>query len=275
MGRFDGILICTDLDGTLLRNDRTISAENIEAIDYFKREGGYFTFVTGRMPSFVSHIWEAIRPNAPFGCINGGGLYDYEAKRYVYTIEMPRTVIPLIESVDKALADVGIQVNTFEKVYFCRENETMVHFRAVTNLPNLTCPYGEVPEAFAKIVFGCESEDDIRAMERILRAHPMADGFDFIQSEQTLFEILPKGVGKSVAITQLAKILGIDPKRTVALGDYNNDISMLRAAGLGIAVANATPETKAAADFVTVSNEEHAIARVIYDIERGVYAFEA
>ena len=51
MGKFDGILICTDLDGTLYRNDKTVSKENREAIEYFKNEGGYFTFITGRMPN--------------------------------------------------------------------------------------------------------------------------------------------------------------------------------------------------------------------------------
>ena len=55
MGKFDGILICTDLDGTILKNDKTISNRNIEAMEYFKKEGGYFTFVTGRMPFFVSY----------------------------------------------------------------------------------------------------------------------------------------------------------------------------------------------------------------------------
>ena len=68
MGKFDGMLICTDLDGTLLRNDKTISCENIDAIEYFKQEGGYFTFVTGRMPFFVSYvldtIWDIKRSNA-------------------------------------------------------------------------------------------------------------------------------------------------------------------------------------------------------------------
>ena len=80
MGKFDGILICTDLDGTLLGSDRKISKENIEAIEYFKSEGGLFTFITGRMPCLVNDIYNAIKPNAPFGCINGGGIYDGKAK---------------------------------------------------------------------------------------------------------------------------------------------------------------------------------------------------
>lgn len=65
--------------------------------------------------------------------------------------------------------------------------------------------------------------------------------------------------------------MNLDPEKTVAIGDYNNDISMFKAAKVGIAVANACEEAKAAADFVTVSNEESAIARVIYDLENGKY----
>ena len=67
--------------------------------------------------------------------------------------------------------------------------------------------------------------------------------------------------------------MNIDIKNTVAIGDYNNDIGMFRAARFGIAVSNACPEALAVADFVTVSNEEHAIAQVIYDIEGGKYSF--
>ena len=78
MKTFEGILICTDLDGTLLRNDKSISRENSEAIEYFKANGGRFTFVTGRMPYFSQKAREMINPNAPIGCINGGGVYDYE-----------------------------------------------------------------------------------------------------------------------------------------------------------------------------------------------------
>ena len=74
---------------------------------------------------------------------------------------------------------------------------------------------------------------------------------------------------KGVAVRKLAEHLGIDERDTVAVGDYDNDAAMLRAAGVGIAVSNASPAAKAAADVITVSNEEHAIAKIIHDIERG------
>ena len=271
MGKFDGILICTDLDGTLLRKDKSISKENKEAIEYFKREGGYFTFITGRMPFYAMDMYNSIQPNAPFGCINGGGLYEPSINDYIWTSTMGEGVAELIREVDEKLPDVGIQVNTFYKTYFCKENETMRLFRLGTKLPNLVLGYDEVTEPISKIIFGSPGGKDIPDMERILRAHPLADKFDFVRSELTLFEILPKGIGKGVAITKLAEHLGLDMNKTIAVGDYNNDISMFRAAKAGIAVSNACQDALDAADFVTVSNEEHAVARVIYDVESGKY----
>ena len=271
MGKFDGILICTDLDGTLFRKDKSVSKENKNAIAYFQREGGKFTFITGRMPSFSFGAFEEICPNAPFGCSGGGGLYDGERKDYIWTAEMPRSVLALVKYIDAEFPNIGIQVNTFHHVYFCKENGVMAAFREITKVPNLACACDEVTEPIAKIVFGTADEDEMLRLEKALRSHPRAAGFDFIRSERTLFEILPKGVCKGLAIKKLAEHLEINIDKTIAIGDYNNDISMFEAAGVGIAVSNACPEALAAADFVTVSNEEHAIARVIYDLAEGKY----
>ncbi len=269
MKKFEGILFCTDLDGTLLRNDKSISEENLRAIEYFKSEGGIFTFITGRMPCFVADIYNAIRPNAPFGCINGGGLYDHCTQAYVWSQACPRRVLDLVAWIDEQMPQMGIQVNTLDGIYFCKENDAMALFRNITGLPNLTCHYRDVPDPIAKIVFGDMSEESLRRLAALLRAHPMADQFDYIRSERILYEILPKGINKATALRKLTEHLRISPEKTVAVGDYNNDVAMLRHAGLGIAVANAVPEAKEAADTVTVSNEEHAIAKIIWELDRG------
>lgn len=271
MGKFDGVLICTDLDGTLLKNDKTISCENIEAIEYFKREGGYLTFITGRLPFFVSYVFDSIQPNAPFGCANGAGLYDGTKAEYVWTATMPDNIIELVEYIDDHFPNVGIQVNTFHKTYFCKENQTMVTFRKATNLENIVCHYKDVHEPIAKIVFGSESDADIKNIEKMLKAHPLADNFDFIRSERTFYEILPKGICKGTSIIKLCDYLHVDIQKSIAIGDYNNDISMFQAAGTGIAVSNACEDAQKAADYVTVSNEEHAIAKIIQDLENGKY----
>lgn len=271
MGIFDGVLICTDLDGTLLRNDKSISPENLEAIAYFKQEGGYFTFITGRMPFFVDRVLQAVDPNAPFGCINGAGLYDAAAQSYVWTAQMPEQVLSLVEFADRQFENIGIQVNTFHTTYFCKENSVMANFRRLTGVANAVKEYTQVQEPIAKILFGCETEEELQALSSALGAHPLADRFDFIRSEERLYEILPKGINKGTSIQQLCRHLQLDIRRTVAIGDYNNDIAMFRAAGTGIAVANACEDALRAADHITVSNEEHAIARVIEDLQAGKY----
>ncbi len=269
MGKFDGILICTDLDGTLLRNDKSISAENRDAIEYFKREGGYFTFITGRMPYTSRTLYDAINPNAPVGCINGGGIYDFERGEYIWTMLLPDDAKELVAAVYEAVPSAGIQMNAMETIYFCRDNEAMANFRKRTGAPHIVADYTTLDVPVSKVVFGDDDEENILKIAEILNNHPKAVKFDFIRSERTLYEILPKGASKGNLLPRLAAILGVDMAKTIAIGDYNNDVSMIRAAGVGVAVANAVAEAKAAADYITVSNEEHAIAKIIEMIDSG------
>ena len=95
MGKFDGYLFCTDLDGTLLNNAGKISPENRQAIQWFKAEGGLFTFITGRMPFFVTDMVREVDPNTCIGCVNGGGLYDTKRQQYLWTDPVPHDVLEL------------------------------------------------------------------------------------------------------------------------------------------------------------------------------------
>ena len=273
MGKFDGVILCTDLDGTLLRGDGTVSAENIAAIEFFKSEGGIFSFVTGRMPFFVWDIYRTVMPNAPIGCINGGGLYDFSRSEYIWTCSLSDEVLELVKYIDCEVPSVGIQVNTFNTTYFCKDNSAMEFFRKISGLPNITCKYTQVQEPIAKILFACDTEADIHGIENKLREHPLWERFGFVRSGDMWYEILPKGIGKGTAIAKLAQYLCGDISKTVVIGDHNNDVSMLETAKIGIAVANATPAAKKAADYITVSNEEHAVAKVIFDLEHGNIGF--
>ncbi len=271
MGKFDGILICTDLDGTLYKKDKTVSRENREAIEYFKSEGGYFTFITGRMPYYSHEAYNAATPNVPFGCINGGGVYDGEKGEYVWKLELPDGFLELLDAVDVAFPRVGFHICTFDKIYFAKENEVMAAFRRLTGVPNNVCNRHELKAPIAKVLFGTAPEEEMQALIRFLKAHPASAKFDLLRSERSLFEILPKGVNKGLALSKLVEFLRVDTKKTVAIGDYENDIGMFREAAVGVAVANACQSALDAADFVTVSNEEHAIAQVIRDIENNKY----
>lgn len=271
MGKFDGIMICTDLDGTLYKNDKTISQENKEAIEYFKSEGGYFTFITGRMPYYSIDAYNAVNPNIPYGCVNGGGIYDGLEHRYVWTYPIESSVIELAEYIDEKFDNIGIQVCGFDTTYFTEDNVFTEIFRKITNLPKNICHYRDVKEQFAKIIFVVDSEEKMSKIDEALKLHPLSENFDFVRSEKFLYEILPKGVNKGLALSKLVEYLHVDMGKTVAIGDFDNDVGMLKAAKLGVAVSNASKAAKDAADVITVSNEEHAIARVIYDLEKRKY----
>lgn len=274
MKKFEGMLFCTDLDGTLYSSDKTVSKENLEAIEYFKSEGGLFTFITGRVPKTSEKICSIIKPNAPYGCVNGGGIYDPCQKKYLWNMVLPDEALRLAREVDAQLPEIGIQFNTEKEVYFIKDNAAMVYFRSVTGLPNTSCGYEDISEPVLKIVFAHEEEKQIQLLQDFLNNHPKADEFDFIRSERRLYEILPKGVSKGALLCKFAELLGIDIGKTIAVGDYYNDISMIRNAGLGFAVANAVEDAKSAADYITVSNNDHAIAMIIDGLDRGIYKFD-
>lgn len=268
MGRFDGYLFVTDLDGTLLRKDKTISEENLRAIAEFEAEGGAFTFITGRISRGAAPILAQLMPSVPIGCINGGGIYDPREKKYLWQLALDPAFLDMVKEVDRKLPNVGIELNAFERIYFCKKNAITEMHRINESFDDLAPAFEEVDEPLAKILFGVDPAE-MDALIALLREHPAADRFDFIRSDEEYYEILPKGSSKGGLLVRLADLLGIDRRRTIAIGDNDNDISMIREAALGIAVANASQNAMNAADYVTVSNEEHAIARIIKDLQEG------
>ena len=273
MKKFENILFVTDLDGTLLKDDKTVSKENLDAISYFMEEGGLFTFITGRVPSGMADILEKVATNAPYGCINGGGIYDAEKKKYLWHNTLPREALELVEYADRMVPSMGIQINTPDRVYFCKDNASLVHFPRIACLPDLFAHYNDIEEPFLKVLFADTDEEALLRLISLLEAHPRAKDFLLVRSTEEYYEILPKNSGKGSVLPRLASLLGVDIGRTIAAGDNDNDACLLRAAAVGVAVGNATENAKAAADYITVSNEEHAIRRIIEDLDSGKLRF--
>ncbi len=269
MNKFKDILFCTDLDGTLYGSDKKVSQKNLSAIEYFKSEGGLFTFITGRMPQTSAQVCALVKPNAPYGCVNGGGIYDHVGEKFLWQLPLHGDFLELVREVDMKLPDIGIQLNTGKNIYINKGNSSMDHFLKVTGIERVSTHYEDVKEPTLKVVFGHDDETRIDALKHLLDNHPKAHLFDFIRSERTLYEILPKGASKGTALCKMSELLGISMDKTIAVGDYNNDISMLIAAKAGFAVANAVREAKNVANYVTVSNNESAVAAIVDMLDCG------
>ena len=268
MGKFDGILIVSDLDGTLLDNRSRIAEKNRKAIAYFESEGGRFSYISGRVARCLKPIFAMMCPNIPVGA-NNGMLYDVTREEWVDFEPMKPEVVTLANDILARFPEAGLVVMGKRHVYFSKKDPIGDRFRDIVGLSERYDPIESIPEDYCKILFTYPAErfDELR---QAVDAHPLAKEFELVRSDARYYEVMPKGCNKGRALLRLAKYLGIDPERTIAVGDNENDMSMFRAAKIGIAVANASEMAKSAADLVLdVTNEDGAIANIIERLDRG------
>lgn len=268
MGKFDGILLCTDLDDTLLMTDKSVSEKNLKAIEYFKGEGGLFTFLTGRVPLGTRPVLEYVVPNAPSVCFNGGAIYDFQTQKMLWSRTLDDEAIKAAEFVDKKFTSAGIEVCTSDKVYFCKNNYRTEEHKINEKFPDNFLDYHDIEEKWNKALFMVE-ESEMGDLRELIAASPFAEKYTFVRSSPWYYELLPKGANKGEGLIRLADMLGIDRKKVISMGDNENDLEQIKAAGIGIAVGNAVENIKKAADYITVDNNSDAVAAVIADIERG------
>lgn len=266
MGKFDGILFTSDLDQTLLNDNGIVTEENKKAIKYFESEGGYFTFITGRIPKATQSILEQFTPNIPFGCNNGGAIYDASKKEFLWKLALPEEAKELVGYIIEKSPTAGVELCTFNGSYFCYKNELTEKHRLIENFPDIQCHYNDVKEVLSKVVLIDEAEE-IPKLMAVISENPISVLFDFVRSTSQYYEILPKGASKGRVLLKLKELLKVE--KTISIGDNENDISMLSLADIGVAVQNATEKAKKSADIITVSNNEHAIASVIDMLDKN------
>lgn len=264
MGKFDGYLLLSDFDGTLAHTEKEIlpdgtkiskkavSKENRDAIRYFQSEGGLFTLATGRQPEHVAQWAEEIRPNTYISALNGAYLYDADTNEILFSRPMDAGFVEIAQKVFSACP-------LLTEVRFTMLNDSTV---IKPNEP-LILPHNE---PIYKLVFITpkENSDEYYAKVRAL----MGDDYLCMRSWINGIEVQTKGTGKGDSIARMKAALGERARIAVAVGDYENDLDMIRAADVGYAVDNAVPVLKESADRITVSYRESAIAKIIEDLER-------
>lgn len=269
MGKFDGILLCTDLDGTLLTSDNKISHGNKRAIEYFKSEGGFFTFTTGRCIHGATILLDYIKPNVPMVCFNGGGVYDFENDKVLHLDKLGSKARRAVEFVYKNFPYVAIDINTERDNFYCRSNKWLEEYKQILHFPDNYIELSDMPDNWVKVIFMLDP-DKIETFGKALAESEFADEFEFVQSYQAYYELLPKNTCKGSGLLNLAKILNVPQSKTIGIGDNYNDISLISQSGTGIAVANAVRPALEAADYITVDNDSDALKAVIEAIENGI-----
>ncbi len=258
MGRFDGYLICSDFDGTLYI-DGKLNPKDIEAIKYFQSEGGYFTYSSGReYTTFLRSPANANAVNAPIIGFNGAQIFEPDAMTDIYrgglSKEQGREILSLLEGI---CGMDRIEINGFENYAYHMYDETDNDSTREEFLDSCAPPY-------AKMLIRAFSDTADNVYEKVKQR--LGNKYNITRSWSIGIEINATADSKGQAARRVKELLGCHT--LVCVGDYDNDIDMIEAADIGYAVGNATDALKAAADRITVSVRECAMATIIAELEK-------
>ena len=267
-------LILSDLDETLLNDDGTIHPENIVAIQAFTQNGGYFVPNTGRSYKSVYGTLAQLGLNKTTQYVvsyNGGAIVAIAPdgqEEIVVEHGMSLTLAQKIFDLGQVNDVVDTHVYTRDNLYIYNISATDQRYMTERQVPyteimttDLSFMANEGP--VMKVIF---EHPDPAVQQAIADAVTAVVGDEMLVtfSSNRYVEFNPKGVDKGVTGLELADILGIARDDTAAIGDNLNDAAQIKAAGVGVAVANAKPEIKALADVVlTTTNNEAAVADFI------------
>lgn len=267
-------LILSDLDETLLNDDGTIHPENIVAIQAFTQNGGYFVPNTGRSYKSVYGTLAQLGLNKTTQYVvsyNGGAIVGIDPdgqEEIVVEHGMSLTLAQKIFDLGQVNDVVDTHVYTRDNLYIYNISATDQRYMTERQVPyteitttDLSFMANEGP--VMKVIF---EHPDPAVQQAIADAVTAVVGDEMLVtfSSNRYVEFNPKGVDKGVTGLELADILGIARDDTAAIGDNLNDAAQIKAAGVGVAVANAKPEIKALADVVlTTTNNEAAVADFI------------
>ena len=259
-------LIATDVDGTLLNSQLKIPDRNLRAIHAAQEKGITVAISSGRFPENVYVLLQDYGLCCPIIGTNGADVIDEKLNRLSEACIAPDAALYAL----RELIRLGADYFMFARQAICTSRETRKHHSELSfgdRIRALGFTYYHGPEealtlvglGIAHKIFVCDNVP----LNRVREALGGIPGIDLTQSSANNIEVMPQGVDKGIGVRALADALGIPMDQVMTLGDEGNDIPMLRAAGYGIAMANGSAEAKAAAKYVTDTNDECGFAKAI------------
>lgn len=254
-------LVASDLDGTLMRSDGTVSRRTKEAIASVEAAGATFVMVTGRPPRWMKAVAEQTGHRGIAVCANGAIVYD------LHTEQVVESFLLSSDSALKVSEALRLQI---DGVAFAVEYHDRPFGHEQTYIPRWDSQDGKVVAPIEQLL----SRDVVKLLAR----HPTLGPDEFLDkaydvvgdactvthsSSDGLLEISALGISKATGLALVCSQLGVQPGDVVAFGDMPNDLPMLEWAGLGVAVANAHPSVLAAADEVTAANDDDGVAETL------------
>lgn len=271
MGRFDDILIVSDVDDTFLAKGGALPPNNIDSIKYFLSEGGKFTFATGRVHQALLVSIPAAKEivNAPGIMTNGAYIYDFENNEMLQRKFLnPDDARKVAEFVFDYNDEVGIRYSSISGTSYCRFPPDYLgdyEKRVYKDSPLLPKEQWHFADCYKIVVRGKSEElDDLRSAIELR----FGDLFELVKSGEDFLEIQKKGCTKGAAIDGLREYYqqkGVKVK-IYACGDYENDLSMLKKADVAVCPSNACKAVKDICDMVLCHCNEGLIAYLINQI---------
>ncbi|RKN38020.1 HAD family hydrolase [Streptomyces hoynatensis] len=276
--RFPYRLVATDLDGTLLRSDHTISQRTRDALAAAQAAGAEHIVVTGRSVVWTRHILDQLGYVGLAVCAQGAELYHAGEHRLLTSVTLDRALAgSAVATLESAIGPLYLAVNrdgldgdvVMEPEFHAVAGGTYGAGEAGAPRPVRARGRAELfAEPISKVYLlhpGLTTDE----LATAARAR-IGDRVGIVVSGEHLVEMLPLGLTKATGLSLAARRLGVRGSQAVAFGDMPNDIPMLTWAAHGVAMAGAHPELRAVADEVTTSNDADGIAEVLERLLRPV-----
>ncbi len=268
MGIFDGCLLACDIDGTLMESGY-INPKNIEKIEEFMSEGGRFSISTGRSIGAISDVLAAIDGISPSVVANGCMVYDFENKKIVFESVLPQSEHRFAKFIKDLDFELGIEIHCGPEVYTLKRNENTTLHQVYEKFQAPDRGLDDINFfKWHKVIFIFNCGEDREKVKKILsnmdKNSVFIDTSVIINNEvQYYLEQVPMGVSKAYSLKKLCESFRIKDGGLFAIGDYYNDIEMLKLADVSAVPADSPDDIKALANHITCSCKDGAVSDFI------------